>query len=173
MRLLDATIRCIQLYGVDKTGISDVAREAGVTRRTVYRYFDDRQVLVAAALLRGVEDFARRARAVVDSFEDPSEALVEALCFAMRELPDDPALGSALRGGHVSLNADSLPQALGVIRPLIEPISEAAHWTPEEINESCEFMLRMALSLLTSPRREDLPGFLHRRLIPSLGLTTR
>jgi AcrR family transcriptional regulator len=37
--LIDATLQCIARWGVAKTGLDDVAREAGVSRATVYRAF--------------------------------------------------------------------------------------------------------------------------------------
>ena len=38
--------------GIKKTGLEEVARRAGVTRVTVYRYFSDKKTLVRAALMR-------------------------------------------------------------------------------------------------------------------------
>ena len=168
-RLLEAAIHCIQLYGVAKTAISDVAREAGVTRRTVYRYFEDREARVGAALVRGVRDFTGRARTLLETFEEPEDMVVEGLCFALKELPRDPVLGRTLRGGELVLDAPTLTRALNVLRPLIEPVTKAAGWTPQERDECSELMLRLALSLLASPLPDDLRGFLRRRLIPSLG----
>ena len=50
-RLLEATARCVVRDGLDGTGISAVASEAGVSRPTVYRYFEDRHALILATLL--------------------------------------------------------------------------------------------------------------------------
>jgi AcrR family transcriptional regulator len=38
-RIVAATLRCISRWGVGKTSLDDVAREAGVSRATVYRLF--------------------------------------------------------------------------------------------------------------------------------------
>ncbi len=38
-RLLQATFACVARYGIGKTTVEDVAREAGVSRATVYRQF--------------------------------------------------------------------------------------------------------------------------------------
>jgi AcrR family transcriptional regulator len=38
-RIVDATLACISRWGVSKTSFEDVAREAGVSRATVYRLF--------------------------------------------------------------------------------------------------------------------------------------
>ena len=38
-RLLQATYACVARWGLAKTTVEDAAREAGVSRATVYRYF--------------------------------------------------------------------------------------------------------------------------------------
>jgi len=39
LRVLAATLRCVERWGLEKTSLEDVAREAEVSRATVYRYF--------------------------------------------------------------------------------------------------------------------------------------
>jgi AcrR family transcriptional regulator len=51
-RILDAAIECFTRFGNDKTTLTDVARTAGLSRQTIYRYFPDR-----AALLEAVDRF--------------------------------------------------------------------------------------------------------------------
>src|SRR6185295_12280641 len=53
-RILDATMTCLSRFGVAKTTIDDVAREAGCSRATVYRYFTNRNALVASAVDREI-----------------------------------------------------------------------------------------------------------------------
>src|SRR5690242_17733681 len=38
-RILDAALRCFGRWGVAKTTFDDIAREAGYSRATVYRFF--------------------------------------------------------------------------------------------------------------------------------------
>jgi AcrR family transcriptional regulator len=38
-RIVRAAYKCFERFGVERTSIEDIAREAGVTRPTVYRYF--------------------------------------------------------------------------------------------------------------------------------------
>src|SRR3954471_14382319 len=38
-RILEATCACVARYGLAKTTVEDAAREAGLSRATVYRYF--------------------------------------------------------------------------------------------------------------------------------------
>lgn len=61
-RILDAAIACFTQFGNDKTTLNDVARVAGLSRQTIYRYFPDR-----AALLEEVD--AQEARRLFDDVE--------------------------------------------------------------------------------------------------------
>ena len=38
-RILEATYACVARWGLSKTTVEDAAREAGLSRATVYRYF--------------------------------------------------------------------------------------------------------------------------------------
>lgn len=51
-RLLDAAEECFARFGPSRTSIEDVARQAKVSRSTVYRYFEGRDELLAAAYMR-------------------------------------------------------------------------------------------------------------------------
>lgn len=51
-RILDAALVCIARWGLAKTGLDDVAREAGVSRATVYRAFPGGKDALAEALAR-------------------------------------------------------------------------------------------------------------------------
>ena len=58
-RILAAAERCIDLHGIRKTTMDDIASEAGLSRPSVYRYFADRDDLL-------IELISRHARALVD-----------------------------------------------------------------------------------------------------------
>ena len=51
-RILDAALVCLARWGLAKTGLDDVAREAGVSRATVYRAFPGGKEAVIEAVAR-------------------------------------------------------------------------------------------------------------------------
>jgi AcrR family transcriptional regulator len=176
-RLLEAAARCIARDGLAATGIASVADEAGVSRPTVYRYFEDRGALIEAALMRsgaaqlaGLEEHLAR-------FAAPEDKAVEAVLFALREMPADPVLRQAWRAPLVEaaiVERFSGPRALSLCSDAVDGIASAAGWSAAEAREATETMLRFTLSLLLAPepRRSEraLRGFLRRRLLPALGL---
>jgi AcrR family transcriptional regulator len=54
-----AAERCVDRHGIHKTTMEDIAREAGVSRPSVYRYFEDRDELILAVM-------AERSGALID-----------------------------------------------------------------------------------------------------------
>ena len=62
LRILDAAIAIAARQGIRRTSLEDVARTAAVSRLTVYRYFDDRQGLVAAVCRHVVSLFEEAAQ---------------------------------------------------------------------------------------------------------------
>lgn len=56
-QILEAANQCFSQLGIQRTSVQDVARMASVSRGTVYRYFEDRNVLIAAAIEFGAQKF--------------------------------------------------------------------------------------------------------------------
>ena len=59
-RLLDAAEACFGRFGIVKTTIEDVAKEASVSRATVYRYFSGRDEVVSGVILRATERYLEK-----------------------------------------------------------------------------------------------------------------
>lgn len=58
-QILEAANLCFTQLGIQRTSVQDVARMANVSRGTVYRYFEDRNVLIEAAIEFGAQKFYR------------------------------------------------------------------------------------------------------------------
>ncbi|MBK5287523.1 MAG: TetR/AcrR family transcriptional regulator [Acidimicrobiia bacterium] len=54
-RILDGAMVCLSRHGVVKTTLDDIAREAGCSRATVYRYFPNRAAVVEATVRRDID----------------------------------------------------------------------------------------------------------------------
>ncbi len=177
-RLLDATARCIARDGLAATSVASVAAEAGVSRPTVYRYFDDRDDLVRGAL----GEAALRLQAGIDErtsrFDDPGDIVVEVVVHALDTVRADPVLSaiwsSASADGSV-VGRFTEPGGVAFARSCLVRAAGPAGWSNRDTDEAAELVLRLALSLLVSPEPHRSPAalraFLRRRLLPALGLT--
>jgi AcrR family transcriptional regulator len=78
-RICDAALTCVARWGVSKTTLEDVAREAGVGRATIYRTFQGgKGHVLRATLLRESERFLADVRAAVEAARPELEDVVVA-----------------------------------------------------------------------------------------------
>ena len=64
--------------GVDRVGVADLMRDAGLTHGGFYRHFESRDELVAEAVERALHDGGQAMAAVAESPHDPLAALIDA-----------------------------------------------------------------------------------------------
>src|SRR5713101_6867082 len=82
-RILGATYACIARYGLAKTTMEDAAREAGLSRATVYRHFPGgRDELVREVIVWETARFFLRLADAVTGIKGFADQLEEALLFA-------------------------------------------------------------------------------------------
>lgn len=106
-RILDAAARLIAHYGYDKTTVSDIARDAGVSKGAIYLHFDSKEALFEALLEREIWRYGEN---WLERFEaDPDEwsyaSMFKHSLLAMHDYPfmvalfkrDQRMLGSFLR----------------------------------------------------------------------------
>ncbi len=176
-RLEVAAQRCFQRFGFEKTSIADVAVEAGVTRRTVYRYFDNSDQLLRAAFATAAGGIVDRMLVQARRHRDAGERLIEAMVFLLREIPADPHIGppftqrrTSVGNGRVMSSAVTMEVAHTALRAVNEDWSPL---TAREVDDLAELILRLLESFLTdpgpTPRSESrMRGFLKRWLLPAI-----
>jgi AcrR family transcriptional regulator len=76
IRILDAALSLFLRYGVKRTSIDDVAREAGIAKGTVYLYFDSKTALFAAIAARLCADTLAQARGIIRDAKPLTERIV-------------------------------------------------------------------------------------------------
>ena len=92
-RVVGAALRCVARWGLAKTTLDDVAREAGCSRATVYRAFPGGKDAVVAATVRAeCERLARGLAAAVDDLGSLEDILVTAIVHTGRFLSGHQAL---------------------------------------------------------------------------------
>lgn len=93
-RILDAAVVCMARWGLAKTGLDDVAREAGVSRATVYRAFPGGKDALVEAVARNE---LARFFAAVDRRLAAASSLEDLLVAGMTEAGTRIAAHGALR----------------------------------------------------------------------------
>ncbi len=179
-RILAATRRCLGRWGLAKTGIGDIAKEAGCARQTVYNHFPTAEAVVYAALWESSEDFVARLRASLGSHEGAGDRIVEAMMFCLRELPKEPLLELIAEPQFAPFANLSLFRAEPTWTLLRSVAAECLAPQPalaSHADELAEMMTRVLLSLLTlrGPHDRDdaqTRALLERWLLRPLDLAT-
>jgi len=83
-RIMDAAFACVAELGLARTTMDDVARRAGVSRQTVYRYYPSKDQLVMALVLREEDKFLDGIRAAFAADPELERALYDGLLFCLR-----------------------------------------------------------------------------------------
>lgn len=176
-RLLRATARCVAREGIAETSVAAIAAEAGVSRQTVYRYFRGRDELVLGSIRAASEGLREEIERRISGLRDPAAMIVETLLVGLAGVREDPVLRAIADSSRLDgpvVGRITGPAGLAWVRETLAAAIAAAGWSPAEADEGLEMLLRVFLSLILSPAPErspdELRAFLHRRLVPSLGL---
>ncbi len=94
--LLDAASDCYQRQGVVKTSVEHIAREAKVSRTTVYRYFKNRDEVMTAVVAREAQRLVRSLHERVDGLACFGDFVIETLVTVISEIPRFPIFGLML-----------------------------------------------------------------------------
>jgi len=166
--LLEAARACVERFG-RRAGLTDVALEAGVTRQTVYRYFEDTEDLFRSAAALASGGFLERMRAQVRTRETLVEQVVECMVFTIRELSSDPNIGNLTPADDMFSLSSMLE--LGFVQEEVRLLTDGnPGMTPHQLDELAELLVRLLHSFLQEPgtdRSEDeLRGVLTGWLAP-------
>ena len=74
-RILDAAERLLARLGYQKTTMDDLAREAGIGKRTIYVHFPSKEEVALSTIDRIVERLKARLRSIAVSSDPPAERL--------------------------------------------------------------------------------------------------
>lgn len=158
-RILDAAVDRFRAFGIRRTTMQDVAREARIGRATLYRRFAGRDDLVRRAVEREMARFVRRVDRELAGVADPMERFVQGFAAVMMAARTDPLLDRLMDVEPASvlpaLTRDAAPilamcrdylvaqlrpaQARGGIRPDVDVAMVA------------ELLVRLSQSLLVTP----------------------
>lgn len=155
--VLDAALRCIARWGVAKTTLDDVAKEAGVSRASVYRAFPGgKEALLDGLVGYEVASFVARIAGTIEEAATLGDALVAAVVRAARDIADHDGLQYLLvhEPGlvlpHLSFGRmdDLLAEVRSVGAPLLARFLDGDLARAERV---AEWVARITLSYSFSP----------------------
>jgi AcrR family transcriptional regulator len=164
-----------------KTTLADVSKQANVSRATVYRYFQGRDDLILAVLLRENRLFLERLGDRIAAAPDIETAIVDGVLYTVEQIrsqerlallfaPEVVGITSALVGGSDAL----FEQTKSFLGPFLTAGQAAGQVRSDlDVDEAAEWVLRTVLSLITveGPRQrnvDELSSFIRTFLVGAL-----
>jgi AcrR family transcriptional regulator len=152
--LLDAAGRAFATFGVASATMVDVARTAGCSRATLYRYFPDQESLHLAYVHRATLRIAHQLAA--DRAAGAPDTLVERIVAGIAHVRADPLLAVWFEPENMAVpitvsQSSTLLQTMsvGLIGQLNEPLGH------DELQRRAEWMLRSIVMLLAMPGPDE------------------
>ncbi len=181
-RILDSALDQFIAFGLRRTSVDDIAKRAGLTRVTVYRHFQNRDVLVAATLYREYQRFLAVLDPVVRVVPTMEERIVEGFLVALRHVQSHPLIGGLLRSEPElvlpALTVDGGPALVAMREYLTRSFTRfqcEAGISGGDPAPAAEIMVRVVMSFLLNPTScveladdEAARAFARRYLAPML-----
>ncbi len=160
-RIVEATYACAARWGLAKTTVEDVAREAKVSRATVYRAFPGgRDELLNAAVRWGTEVFFVRLYEEIHDADGLEEVMERGLRFARRAILEHEVLQRMMETEPEKLlpilTIESNRIREGIAEFLLPYLEARVVASGVDRHDASDFLARMVLSYMSSPGRWDL-----------------
>jgi AcrR family transcriptional regulator len=178
-RLIDAAEHCYGRLGVNATGMAEIAAHARIARRTVYRYFANREEMLDAVVRREVARFWDSFHATQKHFDDLGRYLVEALIFTLKHAPTTHSHRFLFNEEVLPLvnrmyidNRQHTLERVAVLRIVYENNLRRGGVRPKlDLIMLCEWFNRLAVSYLAAPSpfyqsEKELRGLFRAMLLP-------
>jgi len=156
--ITDAALRCFGRYGMSKTTMEDVAREAGVSRATLYRQVPSKDALVQETVQAEAQRFLSAVQHATAGIDDVFELLALFLHAMARELETHEVLNRVLDTEperilpQLSVNAGPVIALIeSVIGPVVRDAIRSGRVRRSDEDATVEYVSRMLLSFSIQP----------------------
>lgn len=159
-RILDAAFGCAGRVGLGRLTMSDVAREARLSRQTVYRYFSSKHDLFMALVIREEQTLLERVRVAIEPHRELRPAVEAAFRTILRAMRAHPLLDRVMATEpqellpYLTVEADPIRE-MG-IRMMEEVFAtRSEHVSPVLAHRAAELCSRIVRSYAIEPPDDD------------------
>jgi AcrR family transcriptional regulator len=153
-RILDAAEELFTKQDPASVGMNEIARAAGCSRATLYRYFENREALRSAYVHRETYRLSEAIKEQISGIADPRERLSAGIAATLRLVRRSPALASWFAitqppiGGEVAGQSDVITALAAAF------VSSLGADDPATVQSRGRWLVRVITSLLIFPGRD-------------------
>jgi AcrR family transcriptional regulator len=151
-RILDAADELFTRQDAATVGMNEIARAAGCSRATVYRYFENREALHAAYVHRETHRVFGTTGQRIAGIADPRQRLLEGVVASLRSVRESPALSSWFASARRPIGGE-MAERSDVIKALTEGFLRSLGI--DDVEWSARWLVRVMVSLLVFPGRDE------------------
>jgi len=161
-RVLDAVERCVVRFGVSRTSMTDIARELGIARTTLYRQVASLEEALALVSSRRFHRFLDELLDLLGAGITPDvfiEVIVRTVRGALadpvaqRILNDEPELvGQYVTDGSLAVLAGQIAE---LMTPVVEAAAAAGAITTTDAPRAAGWIVRIVFALCALPPPDD------------------
>lgn len=151
-RILEAAAELFANKGVEAVAMNDIARAAGCSRATLYRYYPSRDALHTAYVHRHARTVNRQIAERVAGIADPRAKLLEALTHALQLVRENPALAAWFTRSPIGAQA---AEGSAVVQAMTGSfILSVGYSESEGVEGQARWLVRVLTSFLMVPGRD-------------------
>ena len=153
-RILDAAGNLFTEHDPGSIGMNEIARAAGCSRATLYRYFENRDALRTAYVHRETYRLYHIIKEEISGIDDPRQRLIAGLTTTLRTVRESPALASWFATTQPPIGGEMAEQS-EVIKALAAAfLNSLGPDDPAVVERRARWLVRVITSLLIFPGRD-------------------
>lgn len=154
-RILDAAGELFATHGVASVGMNEIAEAAGCSRATLYRYFENREVLRTAYVNRETYRVHHQMIEQLTEVADPRERLIAGVTASLRLVRQSPALRSWFANSEAPIGPMIAEQS-DLIQALTAGfLISLGPDEPSVVERRARWLVRVMTSLLIFPGTDE------------------
>ncbi|WP_343600287.1 TetR/AcrR family transcriptional regulator [Mycobacterium sp.] len=155
-RILDAAGELFAQHGPGSVGMREIARAAGCSRATLYRYFENREALRTAYAHREAKAVFRRVGDSLRGVTDPQQRLITGITVAMAMVRENPAVASWFAKTEPPIGAEMADRSdvvTAMVATFLASLGQGDAEAPDVVERRARWVVRVIMSLLIFPGR--------------------
>src|SRR3984957_2812241 len=152
-RILDAAEELFTRHDPGSVGMNEIAKAAGCSRATLYRYFENREALRIAYVARETHRLSESID--VDGIEDPRERLVAGIVTTLRLVRESPALSAWFATTAPPIGAELAEQSDVIAALATAFVNSLGADHPANVAGRGRWLVRVITSLLIFPGHDE------------------
>lgn len=157
--ILSAASQCFSRWGISRTRLDDVAKEVGIARPHIYRYFASKNAIVHAVVLREIRANHHRLKQRFPLKGKAADIIIGSLISSITDAVKDDNASYLLRGDSAHLTAQMLsssPEIVEEVKKYWQPVLEYARKRGElrehiDIDSATRWLAFIEFSYLALP----------------------